>query len=216
MSELRSAIDGLRTEVLAELPDARIEEDFAEIQRAVELLEVERLRRLAEIERRGIFGRDGHLSAASWLATSFKVGWGQAKEQVRTARGLEEMPETKKQARAARYTIRSPRRKLRVNVKGTIRKVDRRIRLRKMQTRRKHFVFERQDSFYQPSDTRRSVEVADIGLERSKRAESAVGRPRSERLRQRRELDGIAQRRPRAVRLDKRDRPRLVLWRLAR
>lgn len=31
MSELRSAIEGLRVEVLADLPDARIEEDFAEI-----------------------------------------------------------------------------------------------------------------------------------------------------------------------------------------
>src|SRR5438552_157385 len=34
VSELRSAIDALRCEQLAELPDARIEEDFAELQRA--------------------------------------------------------------------------------------------------------------------------------------------------------------------------------------
>jgi hypothetical protein len=54
MSELRSTIDSLRGEVLSELPDARIEEDFSELQRACELLEVERLRRLAEIDRRGI------------------------------------------------------------------------------------------------------------------------------------------------------------------
>src|SRR5256885_9524068 len=96
MSELRSVIDELRAQDLCAQPDAVLEEDFTELQRASELLEAERLRRLAEIERRGIFGRDGHLSAASWLATSFKVGWGSAKEQVRTARGLEEMPETKK------------------------------------------------------------------------------------------------------------------------
>ena len=95
MSELRSAIDGLRTEVLAELPDARIEEDFAEIQRAVELLELERLRRLAEIERRRVFERDGHLSAASWLASTYRVGWGAARDHVRTARALEDMPETR-------------------------------------------------------------------------------------------------------------------------
>ncbi len=95
MSELRSAIDGLRSEVLAGLPDARIEEDFAEIQRAVELLEVERLRRLAEIERRRVFERDGHLSAASWLAATYKVGWGAARDHVRTARALEDMPETR-------------------------------------------------------------------------------------------------------------------------
>ena len=39
MSELRSAIEGLRAETLPELPDARIEEDFAELQRALELLD---------------------------------------------------------------------------------------------------------------------------------------------------------------------------------
>jgi hypothetical protein len=61
----------------------------------VELLEVERLRRLAEIERRRVFERDGHLSAASWLASTYKVGWGTARENVRTARALEEMPETR-------------------------------------------------------------------------------------------------------------------------
>ena len=65
MSELRSAIETLRADTLAELLDACIEEDFSELQRAAELLEVERLRRLAEIDRRGIYERDGHLSSAS-------------------------------------------------------------------------------------------------------------------------------------------------------
>jgi len=46
MSELRSAVDELRSEVLAGLPGSRIEEDFAELHRVVELLEAERLRRL--------------------------------------------------------------------------------------------------------------------------------------------------------------------------
>ena len=91
MSELRSVVDVLRSEVLANMPDARLEEDFAELQRSCEQLEVERLRRLAEIERRATFKRDGHLSAASWLAGQFKVGWGTARESVRTARALEEM-----------------------------------------------------------------------------------------------------------------------------
>jgi hypothetical protein len=94
VSELRSTIDSLQSESLAESPDARIEEDFSELQRACELLEVERLRRLAEIDRRGIYERDGHLSCASWLAKTHKVSWGAAREQVRTARALEEMPET--------------------------------------------------------------------------------------------------------------------------
>ncbi|MDP9242791.1 MAG: HNH endonuclease, partial [Actinomycetota bacterium] len=105
MSELRSTIDSLSSEVLPELPDARIEEDFSELQRACELLEVERLRRLAEIDRRGIYERDGHLSAASWLAKTHKVGWGAAREQVRVARALEEMPETRRALRDGELSL---------------------------------------------------------------------------------------------------------------
>jgi hypothetical protein len=70
---VRSAVEALRAEALAELPDARIEEDFAELQRSTDLLEMERLRRLSEIDRRRLFERDGHLSTASWLASTFKV-----------------------------------------------------------------------------------------------------------------------------------------------
>src|SRR3954453_18855767 len=65
LSELRSTIEQPGAERLPELPDARIEEDFAELQRACELLEVERLRRLAEIDRRRLYERDGYLSPAS-------------------------------------------------------------------------------------------------------------------------------------------------------
>jgi hypothetical protein len=96
VSELRSAIDAMRFETLAELPDARLEEDFAELQRASELIDAERLRRLAEIERRGTYRRDGHLSAASWLASTFKVAWGTARTEVRMARALEDMPVTRR------------------------------------------------------------------------------------------------------------------------
>ena len=103
--QLRSALDAFRNEDLSEQPDARLEEDFAELQRVVEIAERERLRRLAEIERRGIFGRDGHLSAASWLATSFRVAWGAAKDQVRTARGLDDMPETRKALDAGEVSL---------------------------------------------------------------------------------------------------------------
>ncbi|MBA3690555.1 MAG: DUF222 domain-containing protein [Actinobacteria bacterium] len=97
MSELRSVVEALRAETLPELPDARIEEEFTELQRSLELLEAERLRRLAEIDRRRLFERDGHLSAASWLAVRHRMAWGTARYQVRVGRALEEMP----QARAA-------------------------------------------------------------------------------------------------------------------
>ena len=95
VSELLSAIDALRAETLPELPDARIEADFAELQRASELLEAERLRRLAEIDRRGLSARDGHLSTASWLAATHRMTWGAARSSVRVARALEQMPRTR-------------------------------------------------------------------------------------------------------------------------
>jgi hypothetical protein len=96
MSELRSAIESLRAEVLPELPDARAEEDFSELWRTMELAQVELLRRLADLERRRVFERDGHLSVAAWLVSRFKVAWGAARDQVRVARALEEMPETRR------------------------------------------------------------------------------------------------------------------------
>jgi hypothetical protein len=95
VSELRSAVDALRAQMLPELPDARIEEEFTELQRSLELLEAERLRRLAEIDRRRLFERDGHLSAASWLAVRHRMAWGTARYQVRVGRALEEMPQTR-------------------------------------------------------------------------------------------------------------------------
>jgi hypothetical protein len=95
MSGLRSAVDELRAVSLPELPDALIEEDFTELHQAMEQLEVERLRRVAEIDRRRLFERDGHLSAASWLASRFKLAWGAARDLVRMARSLEQMPETR-------------------------------------------------------------------------------------------------------------------------
>jgi hypothetical protein len=109
MSELRSAIETFRAESLPDLPDARLEEDFDELQRAAELLELERLRRLAELERRRLFERDGHLSAASWLATRHRVAWGTARASVRVARGLDEMPETRRALEAGELSMSAVR-----------------------------------------------------------------------------------------------------------
>jgi hypothetical protein len=89
-------VDEYASEDLTALPDARIEEDFEELQRQSDRLECERLRRLAEIHRRRLHERDGHVSAASWLAHRFGVAYGQAADQVRTARALEEMPVTRR------------------------------------------------------------------------------------------------------------------------
>jgi hypothetical protein len=95
MSELRSAIESLRGEALSELPDVRIEEDFIEIRRIVDQLELEAHRRLVEIDRRHLFQRDGYLSVAAWLTNALKMSWGGARDQVRTARALDEMPATR-------------------------------------------------------------------------------------------------------------------------
>ena len=97
-------IEALRAEVLADLPDARIEEDFTELHSALEQLEAERLRRLAEVDRRRLFSRDGHLSAVAWLAARFHLSWGRAKELVAAARALEHMPETQKALEAGQIS----------------------------------------------------------------------------------------------------------------
>jgi hypothetical protein len=89
--DLRSVVEAFRSEEIARLPDARIEEDFEEMQTTVEALEAEQLRRLAEIHRRRLFERDGHLSATAWLARRFRVSWGEARRAVTTARGLDRM-----------------------------------------------------------------------------------------------------------------------------
>jgi len=96
IDEIGSLAETLREDPLQNYPDARVEEDYAALQRAMEVLEAERFRRLADIERRRSFERDGYLSAAAWLADVHRVEWGSARDQVRIARALEEMPETRR------------------------------------------------------------------------------------------------------------------------
>jgi Domain of unknown function (DUF222) len=92
---LRPLAESLRGCSLVELPDARAEEEFSCLHEAVELLEAERLRRLADLERRRVHERDGHLSTASWLVSRHRVAWGAAQQQVRMARALSSMPLTR-------------------------------------------------------------------------------------------------------------------------
>jgi Domain of unknown function (DUF222) len=109
IGDLRSALEALGAEVLPDLPDARIEEDFAELQRASERLELECLRRLGEIERRRTFARDGHLSVGAWLADRFRVSHGAARASARTARGLEQMPGTRSGLKEGSITLSAAR-----------------------------------------------------------------------------------------------------------
>ena len=109
IGSIRDAVEPLRREPLSGLSDARLEEDFAELHRALEQLELERLRRLAEIERRGLFARHGHLSVASWLAARFRVAWGEAKSEARVARSLEQMPSTRRALRDGEVSLSAAR-----------------------------------------------------------------------------------------------------------
>ena len=95
MSELRSAIEALQAEDVRVVSDEQLETDFAELQRAAQALEAERLRRLSEIHRRQSHRREGYLSTTSWLVARHRLGWTAASKEIRTARSLERMPRTK-------------------------------------------------------------------------------------------------------------------------
>lgn len=98
MSELRSVLETLEAEDLGSVSDAGLETDLAELQRASERLELERLRRLAELDRRKPWQVDGHLSTTGWLASRLRLAHGAAAADVRLARALERMPAVRREA----------------------------------------------------------------------------------------------------------------------
>ena len=95
MSSLRSALDELQAEDLWAVDGDQLEADLIELERAARVLQAERLRRIAEVDRRGEFRRDGHLSISSWLASRLRIGVQAAASEVRSARALNEMPLTR-------------------------------------------------------------------------------------------------------------------------
>src|SRR5205823_14810704 len=92
MSSIRSALDELQAEDLRYLGDDQLEDDLLELERSANVLVAERLRRLAEVERRRTYLRDGFLSASVWLGRRAGLSPGEAKQHVRLARALEQMP----------------------------------------------------------------------------------------------------------------------------
>jgi hypothetical protein len=92
MSTLRSALDELLSADDRLLGHEQLVSDLDEVEHATRRLDVVRARRIAEIERRGTFAADGHLSVASWLAERQRVSHSVAAAQVRLARALEQMP----------------------------------------------------------------------------------------------------------------------------
>ena len=94
MSSLRSALDELDVEDLRFKSDEELEDDVLELERANSVLYAQRLRRLREVERRRTYLRDGSLSASVWIAQRSRTSHSEAKQHVRVARALEEMPAT--------------------------------------------------------------------------------------------------------------------------
>jgi hypothetical protein len=94
MSALRSVIDEFCGEDLASVLDRQLEDDVVEIRRALDVLEGQFLRRVAEVDRRRIFQVDGLLSTVSWLAENCRMASSTAAEKVKVAGALEAMPLT--------------------------------------------------------------------------------------------------------------------------
>jgi uncharacterized protein DUF222 len=92
MSSLRSALEELGAEHLRHRSDEDLEEDYAELERAARVLQAEQSRRLAEIQRRETWRRDGFVSTVSWVASRFRTSFGVAMRRAREAAALEEMP----------------------------------------------------------------------------------------------------------------------------
>ncbi len=92
MSTLRSGLEELCGEDLRFLSDAEVEARLQEIARAEGILEGERARTVAEVERRAMFANSGHLSVTAWVEDRLQTTWSEAARQVRTARALEHMP----------------------------------------------------------------------------------------------------------------------------
>jgi hypothetical protein len=93
MSSLRSALDEFRAEDLRSLSDEALAGHLDEIERVGRVLEAERGRGVAELERRKVYAADGHLSAAAWLAHRQGLSRSAAEGRVRRARALDAMPE---------------------------------------------------------------------------------------------------------------------------
>src|SRR5438477_11957852 len=104
MSSIRSALDELQAEDLRSLGDDELEDDLLELERSATVLLGERLRRLAEIERRRTYLRDGYLSASVWVGRRAGLSPSEAKQQVRMARAIEQMPVTERALREGEVT----------------------------------------------------------------------------------------------------------------
>jgi hypothetical protein len=77
------------------LSDDELESGLEEMERAAGAIEAESARWVAEVERRGAFARQGHVSVTAWVSHRLRTGWSDAARRVRLARALERLPATR-------------------------------------------------------------------------------------------------------------------------
>jgi hypothetical protein len=95
VSQIASGIDELEAEDLDATSDAQLIQDVVEQRQHIDRQEAQWLRRIAEVERRGLWHADGSLSMQAWLRTHCRLAPGAARERVLVARRLnDELPET--------------------------------------------------------------------------------------------------------------------------
>ena len=92
MSAVRSLCDELRIRDLRAVSDDEPASYLDDLERTDRFVDAERARALAELERREVVTRDGHLSLASWMVARHGVAPSTAAGHVRMARALEQMP----------------------------------------------------------------------------------------------------------------------------
>ena len=92
MSTLRSVCDELRIRDLGAVSDDEVASYLDDLEHTDRFVDAERARALAELERREVGARDGHLSLASWMVARHGVAPSTAAGHVRMARALEQMP----------------------------------------------------------------------------------------------------------------------------
>src|SRR5438067_10353870 len=90
-----SAVQGFVSDDVKRIADEDLERGIVTMQRVIDRLQVERLRMVAEVNRRRSFARDGFVSASTWLADRNRTTFAQAKRDVALAQALEEMPTTR-------------------------------------------------------------------------------------------------------------------------
>jgi len=95
VSSLRSALDELGAEDLDRASDQELEADFCELERTSRVLEAERARRLAEIERRSSWAPNEIISLPAWVARVLRISHAAAGRLAATARALRKMPRTR-------------------------------------------------------------------------------------------------------------------------